>query len=126
MTISTLSRSLITLSFAVLLVILSATPGDSQTDDSIFSWLVAATPTLIQKIMHVTAYATLALLWVWTLEHIKPTAKKMIVAFVLTVILSIALELYQTIVPGRFGTLLDIILNSFGALAGLIAAALLL
>jgi VanZ family protein len=76
--------------------------------------------------MHVTAYAVLAFLWVWTLEHIEPRATRLATAFVLTVSIGIALEYFQTLVPGRFGTLLDIVLNSFGALAGLIAAAFLL
>jgi len=126
MTIPVPSRWFITLSFIVLLIILSVTPGSSQKDDSIFVWLVVSTPTLVQKIMHVTAYAALAFLWAWTLENIEPKAARLVMTFVLAVSLGIALEWYQTIVPGRFGTLFDIVLNSFGVIAGLIAATLLL
>ena len=126
MTIPVFSRWLITLSFIVLLVVLSVTPGDSQKDDSIFVWLVVSTPTLVQKIMHVTAYAALAFLLVWTLENIEPKAARLVITFVLAVSLGIALEWYQTMVPGRFGTLFDIFLNSLGVVAGLIAATLLL
>jgi len=126
MTIPVPSRWFITLSFIVLLIVLSVTPGNSQKDDSIFVWLVASTPTLVQKIMHIAAYAALAFLWVWTLEHIKQEPARLATAFALTLGLGIALEWYQTMVPGRFGTLFDIVLNSFGAIAGLIAAILLL
>jgi glycopeptide antibiotics resistance protein len=125
-TIPVPSRWLITLSFAVLLIVLSVTPGDSQKDDSIFAWLVVSTPTLVQKIMHVTAYAALAFLLAWTLDNIEPKVARMVTTFVLAVSLGIALEWYQTIVPGRFGTLFDILLNSLGVVAGLIAATLLL
>ncbi len=117
---------MITLSFAVLLIVLSVTPGNSQKDDSIFVWLVVSTPTLVQKIMHVTAYAVLAFLCVWTLEQVKQDPVRLAAAFVLTIGLGIALEWYQTLVPGRFGTLFDIVLNSFGVVTGLIAATLLL
>ncbi len=126
MTIPVFSRWFITLLFIVLLIVLSVTPGDSQKDDSIFAWLVVSTPTLVQKIMHIAAYATLAFLLAWTLEHIEPKAARLVITFVLAVSLGIALEWYQTIVPGRFGTLFDIVLNSLGAVAGLIAATLLL
>lgn len=126
MTIPVPSRWFITLSFIVLLIVLSVTPGNSQKDDSIFVWLVASTPTLVQKIMHIAAYAALAFLWVWTLEHIKQEPARLVTAFVLTLALGIALEWFQTMIPGRFGTLFDIVLNSLGALAGLTAAALLL
>jgi len=126
MTISDSYRWFITLSFAVLLIVLSVTPGNSQKDDSIFSWLVVNTPTLVQKTMHIAAYAALAFLWVWTLEHIKQEPVRLATAFVLTLGFGIALEWIQTMVPGRFGTLFDIVLNSLGAIAGLIAATLLL
>jgi len=126
MTIPVPSRWSITLSFVVILIVLSVTPGNSQKDDSIFAWLVVSTPTLVQKIMHVAAYAALSFLWVWTLLHIKQEPVRLATAFVLTLGIGVALEWFQTMVPGRFGTLFDIFLNSLGAAAGLIAAALLL
>ena len=91
-----------------------------------FAWLVVSTPTLVQKIMHIAAYAALAFLWVWTLEHIEQQPVRLAMAFALTLALGIALEWFQTMVPGRFGTLFDVLLNSIGAIGGLIAAALLL
>ncbi len=126
MTITTLSRLLITLAFVVLVIVLSVIPGKSQTGDSIFVWLIANTPTLVQKLMHVAVYAALVFLWAWTLEHIESQTIRLATAFALTVSLGIALEWYQTTVPGRFGTLLDVLLNSLGALAGVIVAMLLL
>jgi len=126
MTFAVPFRWFITLSFVILLVVLSVIPGNSEKNDSVFVWLVVSTPTLVQKIMHVTAYAALAFLLAWTLENIEPKAARLVITFVLAVSLGIALEWYQTIVPGRFGTLFDVFLNSVGAVAGLIAANLLL
>jgi VanZ family protein len=43
-------------------------------------------------------------------------------SFLLTLGLGVALEWYQTQVPGRFGTLFDVLLNLVGTLLGLILA----
>ena len=126
MTISVFLRCLITLGFVVLVVVLSVIPGKSQTDDSIFVWLIASTPTLVQKLMHVVIYAALVFLWAWTLEHIESQLIRLVTAFALATSLGVALEWYQTTIPGRYGTLLDVLLNGLGAVAGLIAAILLL
>ena len=126
MTISVFLRCLITLGFVVLVVVLSVIPGKSQTDDSIFVWLIASTPTLVQKLMHVVIYAALVFLWAWTLEHIESQLIRLVTAFALATSLGVALEWYQTTIPGRYGTLLDVLLNGLGAVAGVIAAILLL
>ena len=119
-------RWVITLALVVTIVALSVIPGHARTGDSAFVWLVAATPAPLQKLMHFLIYAGLAWLWVWTLEGIAPRWLRLAIAFTLTVGLGAALEWYQTRVPGRFGTLLDVLLNAAGAVAGLMAALLLL
>ena len=126
MTFAVVSRWLITLAFVALVVVLSITPGKSQTGDSVFVWLVATTPTVVQKLMHVAVYAALVFLWTWTLQHIESQTIRLTMAFALTTGLGVLLEWYQTKVPGRFGTLVDVLLNAFGALVGLLAAVLLL
>ena len=103
MTISIPFRWLITLSFAVLLIVLSVTPGNSQKDDSMFAWLVVSTPTLVQKIMHIAAYAALAFLWVWAHEHIEQQPVRLAMALAMNLGLGLALECFQTMIPGRFG-----------------------
>jgi len=115
-------RWLITIAFATLVVILSVTPGRGQTDDSIFVWLVVNTPTLMQKLMHVAVYASLAFLLAWSLEDIGARPLRLAIALVLAIGLGAGLEWYQTSVPGRFGTVLDVLLNAGGALLGLLVA----
>ena len=108
------------------IVALSVVPGRAQLGDSAFVWLISMTPAPLQKLMHGVAYATLTLLWMWTLEKIDPVPLRMALAFTLSVGIGAVLEWYQTSVPGRFGTLTDAILNAVGSIVGLIAALFLL
>ena len=119
-------RWVIAAAFVVLVTILSVTPGRGQADNSVFVWLVINTPTLMQKLMHVTAYALLVFLLAWTLEDVGSRSLRLALAVTLAVSLGVTLEWYQTQVPGRFGTLLDVLLNTGGALAGMLVTLLLL
>jgi len=123
---SLLVRLAITLGFVLVVIILSVTPGKGQVGDSAFVWLVANTPTPLQKIMHVVIYAALVVLWAWTLEAIASRNLRLFLAFVMAVSIGSALEWYQTQVPGRFGTLVDALLNVVGAIVGLVVALLIL
>ena len=122
LSIPTIYRWLVTLVFVGVVVVLSVTPGRFQTGDSVFVWLVANTPTLLQKIMHVAVYATLALLFMWALDTIESRLSRMVLTLVLAFSIGIVLEWYQTMVPGRFGTIVDVLLNVSGAVAGVVAA----
>jgi len=124
LSIPTIYRWLITLVFVGIVVVLSVTPGRFQTGDSVFVWIVANTPTLLQKIMHIAVYATLALLFMWALETIESRLTRIVLTLVLALSLGIVLEWYQTMVPGRFGTIVDVLLNISGAVAGVVAALL--
>lgn len=119
-------RWLITLLFVGIVVVLSVTPGRFQTGDSIFVWWVANTPAPLQKLMHVVVYAALAMLFMWSLESIGSQITRIVLTLVLSLSLGITLEWFQTMVPGRFGTLVDVLLNVTGTIVGLVAAALLL
>ena len=121
-----LYRWLLTILFVGLVVILSVTPGRAQPGDSIFVWLVVNTPTPLQKFMHVAIYAALALLVMWSLEAVESRTARIALTFVLTVSLGAVLEWYQTLVPGRFGTIIDALLNAIGAVAGLLIGLLIL
>ena len=126
LSIPTAYRWLVTLIFAVVLVVLSITPGLSKSDDSVFVWLVASTPTLLQKLMHITVYGMLALLLMWSLDMVESRIARVSLTLLITISMGATLEAYQTQVPGRFGTLFDVVLNAIGAVAGVIAALLLL
>ena len=119
-------RCLITIAFVVVIVMLSVTPGREQAGDTVFGWLVANTATPVQKTLHVVVYATLAGLWMWTLAGLESKLLRIVLALLLSIGLGAALEWYQTQVPGRFGTLADVLLNAVGAIAGVVLAAALL
>ncbi len=59
-------RWVITLALVATVIVLSVIPGHAQSGDSKFVWLVAATPTFVQKLMHFLIYAAMAWLWAWT------------------------------------------------------------
>ena len=119
-------RWALTLAVVALIIGLSVTPGVERPDDNLFSWLYAGTPPTLQKFLHVIIYAVLAFLWMWTLSGIGSTWTRSMTALALTLGLGVALEWYQTRVPGRFGTLVDIVLDAIGTVIGIIIAILLL
>lgn len=115
-----------TFGFIAILVALSISPGTEKDQDSVFGWIVVHTPTPVQKVMHVAMYSVLAILCLWTLEPVESAITRFVLAFSLAVTLGAALEWYQTHVPGRFGTLMDSLLNFCGALLGLLASSIFL
>ena len=111
--------------FVTALVVVSVTPARSQPGDSVFEWLVVATPMPLQKLLHVALYALLAFLLAWAMENVESRLLKHAAAFTLTVSLGATLEGLQTRIPGRFGTLTDALLNAGGAVLGVLLAVLL-
>ena len=126
LTVPTPYRWTVCLLFVGLVVALSLAPGVARPGDSIFVWIVTNTATPVQKLMHVIVYAVLALLWVWTLQTIESAVSRFGLALTIAVGLGALLEWYQTQVPGRFGTVGDVLLDLAGSLIGLLAAFLLL
>ena len=120
------TRWVVTLAFAGLIVALSVIPGIARPGDNAFVWIVINTPTLLQKTMHVVAYAALVVLWMWTLESVESLFVRIALTMIVTVGLGALLEWQQTRVPGRFGTIFDVLLNTLGAAVGLIIALLIL
>jgi VanZ family protein len=119
-------RWLILLAFVALTVMQSIAPGSARPGDTVFSWLVALTATPVQKALHFVIYAALAVLLMWTLDAIGSRTVRALLSATLAVALGAALEWYQLSVPGRFGSFTDVLLNSAGAMAGLLLALLLL
>ena len=126
LSVPALTRWVVTLTFAALVIALSVTPGVARPGDSAFVWLVVNTPAPLQKLMHVVVYATLALLWMWTLASVESRAARITLVILLTVGLGAILEWHQTRVPGQFGTVFDILLNVIGTLIGIVAAFLIM
>lgn len=120
--VSPVYRWALTLAVVALVIGLSVTPGVPRADDNLFSWLYAGTPPTAQKILHIFVYGLLSFLWMWTLSGIQSTRSRVLIVLLLTLGLGVALEWYQTRVPGRFGTLVDILLNAAGAIVGILIA----
>ena len=121
-----LYRWLVTLAFISVIVTLSILPSRAEPGDSVFSWLVINTAPPIQKAMHVAMYAALVVLWMWTLEAVGSRALRALLSVILAIGLGALLEWRQLYVAGRFGTLTDVLLNSAGAVIGLVLAILFL
>ena len=115
-------RWTLTLALVILIIGLSVTPGVPRPDDNLFSWLYAGTPPTAQKVFHIVLYALLAFLWMWSLAGIESTRARLAITLLMTLGLGMALELYQTQVPGRFGTLIDVALNAVGVIIGVLIA----
>ena len=92
-------RLLVTLLLVAAIVTMSVVPGTPQPGDSVFAWLVSATPTPLQKLMHLISYATLAMLLIWTFERIDSMSLRVVLALLVGVSLGSFLEWYQTSVP---------------------------
>jgi hypothetical protein len=80
----------------------------------------------VQKALHFVLYAALVVLWMWTLEAIGSRAIRALLSVTIAIGLGAVLEWCQLSVPGRFGSFTDVLLNSSGAIAGLLLALLLL
>ncbi len=115
-----------TILFSLAVVGLSITPGTALPDDHLFAWLYATTSTPIQKVMHVAIYAVLTSLWMWTLAGLESLRTRSCLSVFLALGLGIALEWCQASIPGRYGTLEDVVLNGLGVIAGLVTAIFLL
>lgn len=125
-TISPVYRWIVTLAYVGVIIALSIAPGIEKPGDSVFSWLVVNTATPLQKIMHVAVYAALAAVWMWTLAPVESRATRIALTLAATLGLGAILEWHQTTVPGRFGTVTDVLLNLVGAIIGLLIAIFLL
>jgi len=123
---SSTNRIVLTLCFMAMLMLVSLIPGQPKPGNSAFIGLLASTPTLVQKSLHVFLYGVFALLLVWSLDGIQSKPYRFLIAWVIAVLFGAAMEWFQTKVPGRFGTLYDVVLNTAGAALGLLVAAFIL
>jgi VanZ family protein len=105
-----------------LLMFASLLPGHPRPGDPALIRLVAKTPALLQKVLHVCLYGVLAVLLLWTFEGIQSVAYRFLVAFIIAVVFGAVMEWLQTRASGRFGRMHDVALNAAGAALGLLAA----
>jgi VanZ like family len=112
----------LTLVLAAGISVLSLTPDSPYPGDSAFGWLVHATPTMLQKSMHICTYALFAASLLWTFRPIDSRVIRFATAFIVAVGFGALMEWLQIYVPGRFGSIYDVMLNAVGVFIGLAIA----
>ena len=95
----------------VAIFVVSHQPSSELPD---FGWI----DLLVKKAGHFLAYAILALL---TQRAWRPESASWKWAFLITVVYAATDELHQRFIPGRFGSLADVLIDSSGALTALLA-----
>ena len=117
-------RWLVVVALAAAIFALSIVPGEPRPGDSAFAWAVAETPTVIQKAMHIAIYGLLTVSLVWAMQSSQVSNLGVAMRAVsLAIAFGALLEWIQLHVPGRFGNVYDVALNSTGAICGLFIAA---
>lgn len=120
-------RMSLTLALMVGMLVLSVMPARTTRGDPALVSLIAAVPSLIQKLLHLVLYGVLAGLWTWTLHPLDMTPRLAgTCVLALTIGFGATMEWFQSRIPGRFGTWTDVGLNAIGAIMGLALAASLL
>ena len=76
-------------------------------------------PSLLQNLAHIPAYALLAFLWRWSLDAYTRARTAVIMALVLTIGFGIFQEFYQSLIPGRYASLSDVLSDALGAVLGI-------
>ena len=99
---------------------LSSIPDTGQIDspiDQVFQWVSPQ----MQNLLHIPLFGGLAGSWFWALTSITTQFRSRIsTGMALTLLYSVADEVHQLSVPGRFGSYTDILLNVIGAFLALI------
>ena len=108
-------RMAVPLAYMAIIYGLSSIP-DTQTDPAnLAEQALQWTPPALQNLLHIPLYAGLTLTWFWALQQTKLTFQTTLaVAGALALVYGVSDELHQTTVPGRFGSITDLMLNALG------------
>ena len=94
--------------------LLSSIPDDGDPETTAEQLLQWATPQL-QNLLHIPLFGGLAAVWYWTwVSFLHDRRRSAIAAFLVTGTYAFLDEWHQLHVPGRFGSLTDIVLNLIG------------
>lgn len=95
----------------------SSIPMDGGPND--IKFLTDLNPNL-QNLLHIPLYACLSFLWLRAFSRLRVNvAKGVVLALFVTILYGCLDEVHQTFVPGRYGGLIDIYLNTVGAVMGI-------
>ena len=102
----------ITLGYMAVLFILSVIPDTHSTENPLM-----LVPPSVQNLAHVPAYGLFALLLIFNLRSSGTTrAQAVKTSITIAFLYGVAMELIQTLVPGRFPSVMDCFLNVAGIL----------
>lgn len=117
-----------------LILIFSLSHQDGDTSSQLSNWVVSIleflhidpetlrqpfVKTLVRKAAHMTEYFILFLLFFRLIKTQKPLKTSLISSFLFTVAYAASDEFHQVFIPGRVGTILDVGIDSLGALIAL-------
>lgn len=112
-------RVVVPLAYMAAIFALSSIPDTITPETSLERALHWVSPGF-QNLLHIPLFGGLAWCWQWGLRGwIHNDTRRIAVALALTLAWAILDELHQTTVPGRFGSLTDILLNALGAVLAL-------
>jgi VanZ family protein len=100
----------------VLITISSSIPMDAAHSGK---WYANLEPNF-QNLLHIPLFALLSFFWAYSLKR-RFSRNILISAIVITILFGCVDEFHQVFVPGRYAGLLDIMLNTAGAIIGVIA-----
>ncbi len=107
-----LSSTGITIGYMAVLLILSVIPDTHSTENPLM-----LVPPSVQNLAHIPAYGLLAILWTFNLGgHGVARVQTVVMAGIIALLYGVFMELVQTVVPGRYPSVLDCFLNVAGIL----------
>ena len=103
----------------ILIFISSSIPMDAGQDKLKFITVLTST---VQNILHIPIYGVLAYLWLNSFnKHSTAILKSVFLTLLITILYSLLDEFHQIFVPGRYGSLLDILFNLIGIACGTVS-----
>ncbi|MBK8992690.1 MAG: VanZ family protein [Gammaproteobacteria bacterium] len=112
-------RLLLPLAYMTAIFALSSIPDTETPANALESALRWASPEL-QNLLHIPLFGGLAWCWHWGLRSwMKQEQWRLGAALALTLAYAVLDEIHQLYVPGRFGSLTDVVLNAVGAVLAL-------
>ncbi len=118
-----------------LILIFSLSHQDGDTSSQLSNWVVSileflhidpetlrqsGVKTLVRKAAHMTEYFILFLLFFRLIKTQKPLKTSLISSFLFTLAYAASDEFHQIFIPGRVGTIVDVGIDSLGALIALL------
>lgn len=100
------------------LLFMSSIPGRLTPDDPEIYRIVEWVPPSIQNLMHIPAYALLGFAWRWCLGGWTSSGRATVLALIIAVSFGVAEESYQSMIPGRYASLTDVLFDATGAVLG--------